>query len=395
MLSSAILDVAIGVIFVFVLVSLLCSAVREGLEAWMKTRAAYLEYGIRELLRDPKGNGLTAQLFNHPMISGLYSGDYRPGRSDRRPGWLEEGDNLPSYIPAKNFALALIDLAARGPRLDVDSGGQAPFLSLAGLRANVQLLENPAVQRVLLMAIDSAQGDLDTVRTNIEAWYDSAMDRVGGWYKRSTQWVILWIALAVTIAGNINTLVIANYLHRNDGARAVLVERAKVATNDATVLDKNYKETQALLDELKLPIGWDSGILAYKAGRAEALANPAQGAKGAQGLALVTDAMVVVFGWLLTAFAATLGAPFWFDVLKRVMSIRATLKGDVGAEPAPPPGPAPSARPAIVVAPAAAVATSLSLDVESQRDCCEERVLEAWEETQDQALPQATGGVAG
>jgi hypothetical protein len=35
---------------------------------------------------------------------------------------------------------------------------------------------------------------------------------------------------------------------------------------------------------------------------------------------------MVAAGWLLTALAATLGAPFWFDVLNRLMVIRSTVK---------------------------------------------------------------------
>src|ERR1044071_3229730 len=118
MLGSGSLEVVIGVIFLFLLVSLACSAVREGIEAWTKTRAAYLEYGLRELLHDRAGSGLAAQLFNHPLIYSLYAEEYAPGRSDRRPGLLAKGRNLPSYIPSKSFALALLDLAARGPKTD-------------------------------------------------------------------------------------------------------------------------------------------------------------------------------------------------------------------------------------------------------------------------------------
>ena len=62
MFGSGILEVAIGVIFVFLLVSIICSAIREGIEAWLKTRAAYLEHGIRELLHDLGGGGLAALL---------------------------------------------------------------------------------------------------------------------------------------------------------------------------------------------------------------------------------------------------------------------------------------------------------------------------------------------
>ena len=90
------LDVAIGIAFVYLLVSLLCSAIVEGAEAILKRRAKDLEMGIGELLRDPK---LVAQLYNHPLINGLYKGSYTPGMS-----------NLPSYIPSRSFALAIMDL---------------------------------------------------------------------------------------------------------------------------------------------------------------------------------------------------------------------------------------------------------------------------------------------
>ena len=65
MFGAEILDVAIGVVFVFLLVSVVCSAIREGIEAWLKTRAAYLERGIRELLHDRNGRGLARNFYEH------------------------------------------------------------------------------------------------------------------------------------------------------------------------------------------------------------------------------------------------------------------------------------------------------------------------------------------
>ncbi|MEY2930593.1 MAG: hypothetical protein RL033_1342 [Pseudomonadota bacterium] len=404
MLGSGILEVGIGVVFVFLLVSLLCSAVREALEALTKTRAAYLEYGLRELLHDPSGSGLAKAFFNHPLIYGLYSGSYEPGRTDRRPGWLEKGRNLPSYIPASNFALALMDMAARGPRTDLVSSDPAgPPLSLANVRANVVNLDNPAVQRVLLTAIDSARGDLDTARANLEAWYDSGMDRVGGWYKRSTQWIILGIAILLVVAGNINTIVIAGYLYRNDAARAALVERAKAAVGDTEALKLTYQQTTEALDELQLPIGWTNGVIAGRRENAspeKTAVTPAKPLTMHDVLAVLNDALVVTFGWLLTAFAATLGAPFWFDVLKKVMVIRATSKGDVGADPTPKRARLRVASSALATAAAptltAPTLTAPSLaahDAESEADCCEARALEPGEEMLDEELPVAMGGV--
>ena len=83
MLGSKILEVAIGVIFLFLLVSMICSAIREGIEAWLKTRAAFLEQGIRELLHDRHAVGIARSVYTHPLIYGLYLDDYRPRASAR------------------------------------------------------------------------------------------------------------------------------------------------------------------------------------------------------------------------------------------------------------------------------------------------------------------------
>lgn len=96
MFGSDILEVSIGVVFVFVLVSTLCSAMREALEGWLKTRASYLEFGIRELLHDSSGTGLAKDLFTHPLIFGLYGGKYAPGKYGARLRPWHRGRNLPS-----------------------------------------------------------------------------------------------------------------------------------------------------------------------------------------------------------------------------------------------------------------------------------------------------------
>jgi hypothetical protein len=387
MFGSGILEVAIGILFVFLLVSLLCSALREGIEAWTRTRAAYLERGIRELLQDELGQGLASQFFNHPLIFCLYPDEYRPGSTEPKPRMLAAGRNLPSYIPARNFALALLDIAARGPQTDLLSTSSAsPVLSLAGVRANIANLGSPAVQRVLLTAIDTAQGNLDEARANIEAWYDSGMERVSSWYKRSTQSVILAIAIVVVGVGNINTLTIANYLYNNETARAAIVERAKAAVANPDILQQSSEQTKKDLAELQLPVGWANGPIAWTAPKSP---TPPWWQQG----------LVAVFGCLLTAFAGTLGAPFWFDVLKRVMTIRAAVKPD-DTRPEPRPAPAPAARPRTPVPGAASSAENAgeqpfaTRDLQQDIDCCEGRDLAPDEETQDEDLPPATGGVA-
>ena len=118
MFGSQTLEVAIGLIFIYILASIICTAIREGLEAWMKTRSVYLERGIRELLHDRQGGGLATAFYDHPLVLSLFPGDYKPTPSTRRVLFLSRGADLPTYIPSKNFALALMDLAARGPIAD-------------------------------------------------------------------------------------------------------------------------------------------------------------------------------------------------------------------------------------------------------------------------------------
>ena len=320
MFGSDILEVAIGIIFIYLLVSIMCSVIRESIEAWLKTRAAYLEHGIRELLHDKKAEGIVKSFYNHPHINCLFLEEYLP-RPLKRLGLLAKGGNLPSYIPAKNFALALMDIAARGPDTDeVSSDPNAPVISLANIRLNIANIRNPAVQRSLLTAVDSAQGDLNQAQANIEAWYDSSMDRVSGWYKRSTQWVIFWIGLTVAVGLNINTITIADYLYRNDSVRASIVARAQTAVADSALMTQSYQAVKTGLDSLALPIGWSGG---WGSPKSESVSlDLTQWRK----FDVWNYLLAPILGWLLTAFAATMGAPFWFDLLNKVMVIRSTVK---------------------------------------------------------------------
>lgn len=384
MFGSTILDVVIGIVFVFLLMSTLCVAVREIIEARLKTRAAYLERGIRELLEDRAGTGLARSLFTHPLVAGLYLGEYVPTPAANKLSLLARGGLLPSYIPAKSFALALLDIAGRGPLTDeVSADPSTLVLTVQSIRERLLNIDSVAVRRVLLMALDASHGDLMVARKNLEDWFDSGMDRVSGWYKRSTQWMILVIALVVTVALNVDTLRLIEFLYNDEHARAVLLRNAEQATQ-AGAASASAAETLRSLRALGLPIGWHQDKLP-------------------QGAAWLNS----VLGWLLTAVAATLGTPFWFDVLNKVMVIRSTVKPrekspDEFSEDRQPRRdvPAPSTdepsqtrpaalAPSVVMLPALRVATPR--DAESAVDCCG---AGAEHETRDDELPAARGGVS-
>ncbi len=388
MFGSAVLDVAVGIVFIYILVCLLCSAIREGIEAWLKTRAAYLEHGIRELLHDRDAAGIVKDLYNHPLIFGLFKNEYKATASGKRLSILAAGGNLPSYIPAHTFALALMDLAARGPKTGaVSSDPQGPALSLDAVRRNVTNLNNQAVQRVLLSALDAAQGDINKFQTSIENWYNGGMDRVSGWYKRSTQWIILAIGLLVAVGMNINTITIADNLLRNGAERAAIVAMAGKSNSDSAIAGENYAEVKKDLESMNLPIGWSEGWGAPKHGTA------------AENAGWWNNLFAPIIGWLLTAVAASMGAPFWFDILNKVMVIRSTVKPPESQIAAPPPsfvaptvpvqGDRGSTTPAFWP-PQTGIASSPK-DAESSIDGCDATITNA---TPDEDLPAAQGGIA-
>ena len=64
---------------------------------------------------------------------------------------------------------------------------------------------------------------------------------------------------------------------------------------------------------MDLPIGWNVGL-------------PKRAVDGKVVVPAQTDWLQTLLGWLITAFAATLGAPFWFDLLNKVSVVRSTVK---------------------------------------------------------------------
>lgn len=408
MFGSVVLDVAIGLAFIYLLLSLICSAIREGIEIRLKSRAIHLERGIREILTDQSGTQLAKKLYEHPLIYSLYEGKYTPpgeptpAADDSKKlreldftrlrwlwatvrSWFPGGGstNLPSYIPARNFALALFDLTARG---ELQSGNvTSTSISIDQVRATLATLDNPGVERALLTALDTAR-DLETGIHNLEAWYNSAMDRVSGWYKRETQHILFWLGLIVTVVLNVDTIAIMNHLAMSEYARNALVQRATDSLRDTNITarveadrarataespsadgspampstpadsraptetkngpsqqsgghtamqaaEAELKALEAPLLGLNMPIGWS----AVRAGT-PSTACTATSERLFSWMPTATEIRCFVWphdlrtivafipGWLITAFAISFGAPFWFDLLNKMILIRSTVK---------------------------------------------------------------------
>jgi hypothetical protein len=311
--GNAALDVLIGLIFLFFLLSIVCSSANEAIAVVLGLRAKNLEQGIRSLL-DGKEN---ADIFyGHPRIQAFV----KPARFLR--------PRLPSYIPAHAFALTVLDTFAP------PAGGADDDLIARAKRAigaGGPAAPHPTIRTLIADALDEARGDIDKFRTSLEHSFDDVMDRVSGWYKRRVQLILFVLAVGLSVAINADSFAIGQRLWKDDALRAATVAQATTIVKAGTAQcvkqsqGKGPAETAAdCVDQVKalgLPIGWSHATSPHSF---------------AQGLGKVG-------GLLVTAFALTLGAPFWFDLLGKVANLRGTGPKTPGASdrPAAPPGQAP------------------------------------------------------
>jgi len=305
MFGSELLDVAIGMAFIFLLLSLICSAVNELLETRLKNRAGDLQKGIIGLLGGEQDLDLVRRLYNHGLIYGLYRGSYEEAARNK---------TLPSYIPSANFAAALTGILVKDAAPTVDA-----------IRASIGSLKNEQVKSALLTLLNDAGSDLEKFRTGIEGWFNSAMDRVSGWYKRRTHVIIFALGFIIAITLNVNSISLAQDLWTNKATRDALVGAAEgylekhpapptnaapaaasVPSTAVSVLDPALRADLDELEKTNIPVGWSRKVL-----------------RGYCATPLLWVAALT--GWFLTAAAASLGAPFWFDVLGKIAVLRSSI----------------------------------------------------------------------
>ena len=323
MASFPYLDLAIGMSFIYLLMALVCSTLNESIAGVVNSRGKTLEKGIVAMLHDPT---LKSKFYEHPLIQGVQDINKR----------------LPSYISSNKFALALMDILT----------GPAAANDPEALRKGVDALENSAAKTALTAVLQNPQYKTDQER--LEAWYEQSMNRVTGWYKRTSQIRVYVLAAVVTLLMNADSLKMLEKLWSNPTLSAVVVEDAKAraakpkpdtagqvispsggdaqpgpekpkpdatgqapATSDNDVITNGEKQ---LLGQIS---GWNGDWITDWPGHAT-------GGTGAWVVYLLTKRLG---GWVITILAISLGAPFWFDTLSRFVNIRSSGKPPASAKP--------------------------------------------------------------
>lgn len=357
MSGFAILDLVIGIIFIYFLLSIMCSAIMEVISNIGNMRARTLgkwfvtNFPEKVMKTDgEKGRTLGKEILSHSLIQNL----------------TKVGRKL-SYVPKEEFAAVMLDIIVSQDRQSKKKTSNEPYTGAELMDAlkDTKLMPED-MKRILLQYISNTIPDyknksaevISATLDRMEIWYEKAQQRVTGWYKKKTQWILLFVAIVVTLALNVDSISIARYLYQNPTARTALAEAAEQASKDSAMaqmvkkystpaaakmdtvvekeviqqgdsaitvvtkkvkaaavsdsaaiaaLNENIKNLDTLYQQLKalqLPIGWPKDGKCWFSLREE----ETWGSKAA--------------GLLLTIMALSLGTPFWFDLLNKLVNLR-------------------------------------------------------------------------
>jgi len=318
---ASVFDVFIGLVLCYLLLGLVGSALQEAVAGWLNWRGEQLRKGLQSLLahaaapRDGAGAGtvrpgadpaapraaeagapppegtVTAAAAAAPLFDRVYRHGLIAPDTARR---------LPAYIPAANFSLALIDALRAGGTADA---------TLAQVEEGLRQLPPGPARQALLALASQACGDLERFRKGVEQWFDNAMDRVSGIYKRLAHNFMLIFGIAIAVGANVDTLDVARSLWTHPAAAAQVAglatqlvqsppPAADAASGAAAMPAIDGATAARQLASLPVPLGWDHAPTS------------------------ADFAWQRIVGWLITALAVSLGAPFWFDTLQRFLNFR-------------------------------------------------------------------------
>ncbi len=292
---SAALDVGIGLVFLYLLLALLVTTLQELVSTALGKRAKHLFDAIAGMFEtaDSGGKNLTEQVYARPLVRNLVN----EGLELVGGQPTLSGKGLPSYIPSKTFALALIDVLRQSQKLTVVTGADRVLASASDVVSKLAPGQLKDTLSLLLTDTERFGDDIDkraaVVSERIEGWFNDRMARASGWYKRKAQVFSLVMAFGVTALFNADSVNVAYRLWHDVALRDAVVAAAQA-------LDKT-KSGSALITTSGLPIGWHSRVWATFGG---------------------WDYAYLGVGWLITALAVSLGAGFWFDVLSKTLQLR-------------------------------------------------------------------------
>jgi hypothetical protein len=402
-LGSQFIEVGIGLVFVYLLMAVMVSAINEIYMSLRAKRGRFLSQALETALNDPQNKNWAKIMYDHPLIDILK-------RSEKRP---------PAYISSKTFAKTLVEVISNEARADsyevkgdiiTYNDKTKKYTGIEKFVTGLSTLNESHTKNLLQSFVNNAGDNLEQLKVQIESWFNEYMDRVGGWYKRKARVAIFVISLLLTICMNVDTIRLSKELWKNGTLRETVADNAQAYVeehksdyeqkreveahadriyiekilNDTTLTEatraakvdsvvqqsvseetisqrlKNVRTAYNDLNMLQLPIGWGEYAQQVKVFKGDLVKHKKEIDGNMQTWALTKWILrwkarvhyacrvvhlyssevdlLCILGWLFTAAAVSLGAPYWFDLLSKLINVRsagkAAPKPNPNAEPA-------------------------------------------------------------
>jgi len=358
MFNSVALNVVVGLIFIYLLYSLLATVLSEMIASLLGLRARNLKEAISRMLNDDRVQSLASRFWNSIRI-GKTPDNEAVNRFFNNPEikYLGGGGlfRKPSSIRPSSFSRALIsDLSGNGEvtpdklnavlKLSAEnsknpgaSGGQSPVM-------------DKETSEYLLNLWKEAEADVDRFKLLLEDWFNRTMEQASEWYKRKIQFVLLVLGFCMAWFFYADTFVIVQKLSNDNQAREQLVSLANTYVNSSsTSQDTSLFGIKKKLETDIVSANTILGLGGWPASSVQVTLDPQTRVKTYNppldpNSLSTTDRKISngtisfsfaeklaylfrlgyhhFFGFLLTAIAVSLGAPFWFDLLNKIMRLR-------------------------------------------------------------------------
>ena len=274
----------------FASISLLVTAIQEGISSFLKLRGSNLKKGINQLV----GDKMAKSVCSHPLMETMKA---------KKSQW-GIGEPFPSYLKSKYFSQILVDVIS--PKDEVLGDG------MKKVGKSIDKISNENLKKILKIFHQKANGEMEKFEGLLSEWFDAGMERASGWYQRKVQLILLVISFVVVVVINANALNVAKTLWKDKSARNRIVAMAEaMSQSDLAENEKREIIMNNMNNNIRIPLGWEH-VGNHKDCWYERINS-----------ALTWTSFL---GWIITILAVSLGAPFWFDLIGKISKIRKSSK---------------------------------------------------------------------
>ncbi|MEH1933689.1 MAG: hypothetical protein V7L14_08145 [Nostoc sp.] len=371
-----VVDITIGLVFIYLIFSVLASEIQELIATCLQWRAKHLKNSIELLLAGgseteesdiTKAKNLVQKLYHDPLINTLnqqakdkVERQFREITKSIDKKGLGEKQSGPSYLPSETFAITLLD-TLKIPQLinhvkhpsdefktnlhmilgfykelktGINDQNSESYKTIQTIYGDIDQkfidfvnkeLPNDVPDNLIKSLAVIAQrsrikiGDLieemNQFKNEVETWFDRSMERASGVYKRNAKGVAIIIGISIAILTNTDTFHLVKRLSQDSVIRSTITQSA-IKGSDYIKDPETRREIEKLLENASIPIGWQNINQQF-----ELLDTKDSNSRN---VLLIRSWQVfkLICGWIVSGLAIAMGAPFWFDILNKVINVR-------------------------------------------------------------------------